>query len=366
MELLDTAIIGAGLAGLSLATELWGRGADCTVFEARDRCGGRILSAAPSPVQPASPFRFDLGPSWIWTEAQPEIEVFLRRFEIGEFPQWQQGANVYMAQRETEPQTYWDENSYAGAGRITGGTIALIDALLSRAPAAALRLEHRLREVIDHGEYVELRFSKPGEWLSVSARTAVITLPPRLVGQTIRFAPTLDADLTAVMANTPTWMAGHAKAVVRYREPFWRAAGLSGNGFAIYPGAALREIFDACSADGEIAAVSGFFGLPAAMRSRYRDDLEALVLEQLVRLFGAEAARPEEVLLKDWSVDEYTAVAADQIPPTDHPQYGHPALQVARWKDKLYFAGTETAGHYGGYLEGALESAARVARRLSP
>ena len=60
--MLDVAIIGAGLSGLSLAAQLHQRGYSLAVFEARDRIGGRILSLPPEAGEAASPFRFDLGP----------------------------------------------------------------------------------------------------------------------------------------------------------------------------------------------------------------------------------------------------------------------------------------------------------------
>ena len=93
--------------------------------------------------------------------------------------------------------------------------------------------------------------------------------------------------------------------------------------------------------------------------------MEALLLEQMVRLFGKEAANPQEIMLQDWSEEIYTATQADQAPLHDHPQYGHSWLQLDHWNDKLYFSGTETAKKFGGYLEGALESALRVARSLA-
>src|SRR5262245_5824691 len=53
------AVIGAGIAGLSVASALTGAGVDCVVLEARDRIGGRLhtVDLLGVPV--------DLGGSWI-------------------------------------------------------------------------------------------------------------------------------------------------------------------------------------------------------------------------------------------------------------------------------------------------------------
>jgi len=363
--MLDVAIIGAGLSGLSLAAQLHERGYSFAVFEARDRIGGRILSLPSNAGDEGSQFRFDLGPSWIWPEAQPYLAEFVRRSGVGLYEQWQQGASLYMARPEAPPETYFDEGGYAGANRVDGGAYRLVEVLLQTLPVHASKLNHRLTGVIDQGAHVELQFSSAAGELILEAKRVVMTIPPRLLAHAIAFQPALDESLNALMRQTPTWMAGHAKAVVRYARPFWRQANLSGNGFAIYPGAALREIFDGCSSDHRVAALSGFFGLPAAVRGQHREDLENMVVEQLALMFGPEAAAPDEVLLKDWSDDPFTAAAEDHAPLSNHPQYGHPGLQAAQWNGKLYFGGTETAGQYGGYLEGALESAARVARDLT-
>jgi monoamine oxidase len=363
--MLDVAIIGAGLSGLSLAAQLHQRGYSLAVFEARDRIGGRILSLPADAGKAASPFGFDLGPSWIWPEAQPYLAEFVRRSGVGVYEQWQQGGSLYMAQRDAPPEPYFDEGAYAGANRVDGGAYHLVEVLLQTLPGHALKLNQRLTGIIDQGDHVALQFSSSAGDSMLEAKRVVMTIPPRLLADAITFQPVLDEDLTALMRQTPTWMAGHAKAVVRYGRPFWRHANLSGNGFAIYPGAALREIFDACSSDHQVAALSGFFGLPAAVRGQHREDLENMVVAQLTHMFGPEAATPEQVLLKDWSDDPFTAAAQDHAPLSHHPQYGHPRLQAAQWNDKLYFGGTETAGQYGGYLEGALESAARVARDLT-
>lgn len=357
--IVDIAIIGGGLAGLSLAHGLLDMGQGVAVFEARDRFGGRILSLA---LEPA--FRYDLGPGWIWPELQPRLTQFIVDHGVDIYPQWSDGLSLYHTDRLQPPQAYQDDGVYRLARRIQGGTQGLIDVFLRTLPPESLYAEHRLQEIIEHPDYIELCFETPSGRRNVKARQVVMTIPPRLLIKTVKFTPELDTGLCAAMLATPTWMAGHAKAVIRYRRAFWREAGFSGSALAVYQGAALAEIFDASAENGDYAALSGFFALPAVLRRQYRDDLQALILEQLVRLFGKEAATPEAIHIKDWCDDAYTATQEDEQLPPGHPQYGHPRLQHAHWDNKLYFGGTETASDFGGYLEGALESSERIVNAI--
>ncbi|MGY6274634.1 flavin monoamine oxidase family protein [Methylomonas sp. MgM2] len=361
--MLDIAIVGGGLSGLSLARRLQSQRREFALFEARERFGGRVLSHAAPPGYPG--FRNDLGPSWIWPDDQRRIAAFLAENGMHTFPQWLDGRALYQSERQLPPQAYLDHTTYATARRIAGGSYRLIEVLLERVSNCSLHAGHRLLRIGDMGEYVELQFECAGNVTAVAARQAVLTVPPRLLIGSVEFEPALDARLQQAMNDTPTWMAGHAKAVIYYERPFWREADYSGSVLAAYRGAALMEIFDACSESGEVAALSGFFGLPAALRRRYRDDLEALIVEQLVSLFGPEAAKPHAFLIQDWFAEAYTATELDEIPPPAHPHYGHPWQQMDHWNDKLFFGGTETAAEHGGYLEGALVAAERVASALS-
>jgi monoamine oxidase len=354
-EILDLAIIGGGLAGLSLARSLLEIGRGVTVFEARERFGGRILSLALE-----AQFRYDMGPGWIWPELQPRLTQFIVDHGINIYPQWSNGLSLYHSDRLQQPQVYQDDGVYRLARRIQGGAQGLIDVFLQALPPGYLYSGHRLLEVIQHQDYVELCFEAPSGRTNIKARQVVMTIPPRLLIKTVKFTPELDAGLCDVMLATPTWMAGHAKAVIRYRRAFWREAGFSGSALAVYQGAALAEIFDASAENGDYAALSGFFALPAVLRRQYRDDLQALILEQLVRLFGKEAAVAEAIHIKDWCDDTFTATQEDEQLPSGHPQYGHARLQQTHWNNKLYFGGTETASEFGGYLEGALESSERL------
>lgn len=364
--MLDVVIVGGGLSGLSLAQRLHRQQRTFALFEAGDRFGGRILSRSHPGSQQGAPdvFRNDLGPSWVWPDEQQRIAAFVLEHGLKTYPQWQQGKSLYHSDRQLAAQSFVDRSTYANARRIAGGSYSLIETLLAQLPAEALHLQHRLLALTDCGDHVELKFDNPMQTVTLKARRAVLTIPPRLLLAGVEFEPALNPRLQQLMSDTATWMAGHAKAVISYAKPFWRQADFSGNAYANYRGAALAEIFDACSESGELAALSGFFALPAALRRHYQADLEALIVEQLVRLFGPEAAYPTTVVIQDWFAEPYTATPEDEMPPPSHPQYGHPWLQLDHWNDKLFFGGTETATEFGGYLEGALAAAERVATAL--
>ncbi|MGR9044544.1 MAG: flavin monoamine oxidase family protein [Gammaproteobacteria bacterium] len=368
--MLDIAIIGGGLSGLSLAQHLQAVNRFYAVFESRDRVGGRILSQPTSFSKQGSCthddplFRHDLGAGWIWPDSQPRIAAFIRQHGIEIYPQWVMGKSLYQADRNAAPKAYEDGSTYGSARRIRGGTYRLAETLLERVPAEAVKLNHHLLSVIDADDHIELNFRHQNSTLTVKARQVVITVSPRLIVHTISFSPELAPRLQELMNDTPTWMAGHAKALIRYSRAFWREAGFSGNALASYRGAVLSETFDACSANGDFAALSGFIALPAGLRRKYRNDLNALILDQLARLFGKEAVQPNAILIQDWFEESLTATPVDEIPPPNHPQYGHRWFQLDHWNDKLFFSGTETARRFGGYLEGALEATERVANYL--
>ncbi|MEP7297329.1 MAG: NAD(P)-binding protein [Burkholderiales bacterium] len=57
--MLDVAIVGGGLCGVALAHSLQARHLAWTLFEARDRLGGRVLTRSATNGVP-----LDLGPTW--------------------------------------------------------------------------------------------------------------------------------------------------------------------------------------------------------------------------------------------------------------------------------------------------------------
>lgn len=362
--MLDTAIVGGGLCGLALANSLHGQGTSFALFEARNRLGGRILSV---PCV-ASGMALDLGPAWYWPELQPRIARLVDELGLASFPQHDPGSALRLTDPNKKPETLATESLYGGARRLDGGMAALVGSLSERLPADALHLEHELSAVLDRGDHVELHFRHGNETRRVQARRVALALPPRLLDQQVRFEPVLDAPLREAMRATPTWMAGQAKAIVAYPRPFWREAGQSGNAFVNHEQAVLGEIFDACDGSGEKAALGGFFALPPPFRaSIHSSAMPMLIASQLVQIFG-EAAGDGEQHIQDWACEPYTCSALDRTPVSAHPEYGNPALRSREWNGKLHFGSSETAAYGGGYLEGALDAAARIAfaERLAP
>lgn len=357
--MLDTAIVGGGLCGLALARGLQARQRGFALFEARDRLGGRILSVSSEKAGMA----LDLGPTWFWPETQPRMLRLVSELGLHSFPQHDTGEVLYLTDHDKPPETLSQPGLHGGAHRLEGGMTSLVEALSRDLPDAALNLGYTLTALADCGDHVELSFECGGEAIVVAARRVVLAMPPRLIEERVRFEPALDGKLLEALSGTYTWMADQAKVVVAYDRPFWREAGHSGNAFVRHEQAMLGEIFDACSADAAGAALGGFAAIAPETRAALRLGLPMLVSSQMVQVFGVEAEQGEQHF-QDWAAEPYTCSRRDHVPPDSHPEYGHPALRRPQWGGRLLFGGSEAASYGGGYLEGALESAARIQRAL--
>jgi monoamine oxidase len=358
--MLDTAIVGGGLCGLAIASGLSARGDNFAVFEARPRPGGRILSS-----DVATPgLAVDLGPTWYWPDSQPRIARLIADLGLTPFAQPDGETVLHLKDPNAKPDILSAGPVHAGARRVSGGFGTVIAALTRRLPRETLHFGHVLMAVVDRLDHIELHFLRGYEPVVVKARSVVLAVPPRLLEERVSFAPALDAPLRRILRDTPTWMAGSAKAVCGFERPFWRDAGHTGNAFATHPQAVLGEVFDASDEPAGRAALGGFVTLPIALRESFKAGLPMLVRSQLVQLFGGGAERSTPHV-HDWATETYTCSTLDHTPPDGHPEYGSRALRLSHWNDKLYFGSSETASYGGGYMEGALEAAGRILKELA-
>jgi len=346
----QTLIIGGGLAGLALAARLSADGQDFLLVEARDRWGGRVLSAQ------CDGAAFDLGPAWFWP-GQPRIAALIARLGLSRFDQFYQGDLLYEDERG-EVQSGRGFASMQGSWRLHGGLGALIDRLLGEIPADQRLFATPIEALARTRDGVTARTAAGAE---ITAQKVILALPPRIAAE-LSYTPALPPDALTAMARIPTWMAGQAKALSIYDRPFWRESGLSGDAMSrVGP---MVECHDASPSEGGPYALFGFIGVPPDRR-RDADALRAQVQAQLVRLFGRNAQDPKHLFIQDWAADPFTATSLDQRPVHAHPDYGLPRALSGLWEKALIFGGTEVAPSFGGYLEGALEAAEQAHTTLT-
>jgi len=241
--------------------------------------------------------------------------------------------------------------------RIRGGVEALLTAAAGPRGSDAIRLRSPVRRILVHDHGVEVGADGPDGPFTLRSRRAALALPPRLL-RGIDLQPPLPAALWQRLDATPTWMAGHAKALAIYDQPHWREAQLSGG--AMSQCGPLAEIHDASLPGAPEAALFGFFGWDAGRREMAGATLTEQVVAQLRRLYGPAAGAPRKLVIQDWAMEPLTSTAADRLAGGAHPDY-HPILLPETWNDRLTLSGSEMAPEFAGYLEGALAAAETAA-----
>ncbi|OAF19624.1 flavin monoamine oxidase family protein [Bradyrhizobium neotropicale] len=353
-------IVGAGLAGLTVAHLIHRAGLDFRLLEARLRLGGRILSVDEKGL-PAGD-GFDLGPSWFWPDMQPSLGRLVESLGLASFAQRSDGDVLFHRFSREAPQRFGGVGQAPVSMRVVGGTASIVTALAAGLPEGSIELGARATAARLDGDEVELSFvdGSGAERMDRSSQI-VFALPPRLLEATVSFTPGIDAVSARRWRNTPTWMAPHAKFFAVYDRPFWREKGLSGTAQSMV--GPLVEIHDATTASGK-AALFGFLGLSGEDRaSQGKDAIVASCVLQLALLFGPEAAEPRATLIKDWATDPLTATNRDRAA-AGHPVADRRPWVGERWRDHIVLAGSETSAREPGYLAGAVNAAEGAAASL--
>ena len=337
-ERVDVVVVGAGIAGLVVASALVEAGRSVAVLEARDRVGGRLHSVV------AASRSLDLGASWFWP-GEPRVAALVARLGVEVHAQHCDGDAVY---DDPSGARRLDGNPVdVPAYRYSGGAQALAEAVAAGLPVGTLRLDTTVSAVTVDGARLSVTASSG----RIVADAVVLALPPALVVAAIAL-PDLDPQVRALAASVPVWMGSSTKAVIEYPTAFWREHGLSGSGVShLGP---LRELHDLSGPQGSPAALFGFGS--GAMDP-------AAIVAQLVRMFGSEAAAPTQVHVQDWAVEAFTSPPGVETLGAHH-LFGHPALRCPALGGRLHWASTEVGAVNPGHVEGALEAAQHVVRSV--
>jgi monoamine oxidase len=93
------------------------------------------------------------------------------------------------------------------------------------------------------------------------------------------------------------------------------------------------------------------------------DERKRLLTDRYAKYFKCpELLNPVHYVEKNWAEEEYSGGCyVGCLPPGVLTQYGE---EIRRPFHRVYFAGTETATYWVGYMEGAVQSGERAAREI--
>ena len=227
--------------------------------------------------------------------------------------------------------------------RIQGGTQQLSEAL-SRIQNVILNTEVVSVFKEDHNLVLK---TQQGE--IYSADTIVSSIPLELVPK-INWNGLLEKERLDFYSKMH--MGKITKIVFQYEKPFWREKGYSGKISCDVP--PIYLCYDVCN-ENYNALVLFIMGT-----QEYTD---SVILEHLSFLLNdARVKTPINIYRKNWNIDSFSGGCYFCVPEINtfvvNQQY------LMNPSNRIYFAGTETASDWMGYMEGALESAERIIEQI--
>ena len=346
---MEIVIVGGGLSGLTLAYLLKKKKIPSTILEASFRLGGRIDT-----VKGVLDTPLELGATW-FSDIHTNLNDLMIELEMKKYPQFSNGISLFQTKSFEPPQKFYVPASESPSYRIVGGTYTLINKLTEKIGAEKINLNTKVLSIKEKDDKL-IVVSQNG--MTYKADKVILCIPPQLVSR-ITFSPKLPKSLKELLPTVQTWMEGSIKFVLEYEISFWREMNYSGMLYS-HTGI-IREIYDHTNYEENKFGFTGFLNNDS---SNYPVPLrKELVLRQLVELFGDQILNP--VLYKDkiW-VNEFIT-EKKQLIQHPHQNNGHPLFQESYFNEKLFFAGTETATEFPGYMEGAIISAKKILNFLT-
>jgi monoamine oxidase len=246
----------------------------------------------------------------------------------------------------------------------TGG--AQQDRIVGGSQAIALAMARTIQSSIAYGAAVRSVVQQPngvevsGDQFTVRGQRVVVAMAPAMTAG-IRFAPLDGLMQQRVQLSQRVPMGAAWKVHCVYDRPFWRDNGLSGQ--CISDAFLPKIIFDNTPPEaGAPGVLMGFIDgqdardaslmTPAARKQN--------VLDAMKVYFGPKAATPTAYGEMNWQAETFSGGGPVGVfPPGVLTGFG-PALRAPI--GRVHWAGTETAGVWMGYMEGAVRSGEQAAK----
>uniref|UniRef100_A0A6Q2ZJD5 Amine oxidase n=1 Tax=Esox lucius TaxID=8010 RepID=A0A6Q2ZJD5_ESOLU len=395
----DVIVIGGGISGLSAAKLLREKGLSPVVLEARDRVGGRTFT-----VQNEQTKWVDLGGAYIGP-TQNRILRLAKEYGVKTYKVNEQERLVHYVKGKSYPFTgsfppMWNPFALMDFNNLWRKMDEMGSEIPREAPWRAPHAEEwdkmTMKQLFDQICWTSSarRFatlfvnvnvtSEPHEVSALwflwyvkqcggtmrifsttnggQAKYVIVATPPGL-NLKMHFNPELPPLRNQLIHRVP--MGSVIKCMVYYKENFWRKKGYCGSMVIEEEEAPIGLTLDDTKPDGSVPAIMGFI---LARKCRKlceltREERKKRICEIYSRVLGSEEAlHPVHYEEKNWCEEEYSGGCyTAYFPPGILTQFGKVLREPV---GRLYFAGTETATEWSGYMEGAVQAGERAAREV--
>ncbi|XP_008583930.1 PREDICTED: amine oxidase [flavin-containing] A [Galeopterus variegatus] len=193
-------------------------------------------------------------------------------------------------------------------------------------------------------------------------RYVISAIPPTLTAK-IHFRPELPVERNQLIQRLP--MGSVIKCMMYYKEAFWKKKDYCGCMIIEDEEAPISITLDDTKPDGSVPAIMGFILARKAEQfaKLHKEIRKRKICELFAKVLGSqEALQPVHYEEKNWCEEQYSGGCyTAYFPPGIMTQFGRVIRQPV---GKIYFAGTETATQWSGYMDGAVQAGERAAREV--
>ncbi|XP_071479253.1 amine oxidase [flavin-containing] B-like [Diadema antillarum] len=240
--------------------------------------------------------------------------------------------------------------------KMIGGSQLLSEGMAQRIGQDNVLLEHPVKRVSQAGSTITVT-TMNGD--TFEASHVISAVPMALLGK-ISFDPPLSPLKNQLCQRIP--MGSCIKSMIYYDRPFWRD--LKCSGFVLTDDIVSASIDDT-KPDGSLPCLVGFINGVFARKfaTLSEEERKMKVARCYAKAFGTnEALKPTDYVEKNWMEEEYSGGCyMGATPPGVLTSYGKVLREPA---GRVFFAGTETATWWSGYMEGAIQAGERAAREI--
>ncbi|XP_029639731.2 amine oxidase [flavin-containing] [Octopus sinensis] len=220
-------------------------------------------------------------------------------------------------------------------------------------------LEHPVVSIDQSGNHVVVRDLKGREF---HGKRVILASPVPLQSK-MTYEPPLPPLRNQLIQRIP--MGTVIKTFLYYKRAYWREKGMCGSSAINDKDGLIGFTLDSAKADGSHPALMGF--ILATKAHNYMlltcEERRDRIAKLYANVFGIEElAYPIHYEEKNWAEEQYSGGCyTAMLPPGFLTVFGKVLREPI---GKLYFAGTETATHWSGYMEGAIQAGERAAREV--